>query len=254
MNFLEFKRQLMVEPGSQSPAFLRVREADERHRQAFAEAMQFESELQQAVQIPVPDDLSDSCINSVFATVSTAADTRDHATASDKHRSWAWLPAMAAGLVMGIALTTAVFVIERVSDDSMAGYLTAHWQDDGPDIISRSALTPMNTDNIQRILATLNLDMNSEYAGKFVFAKNCPTPKGLGLHLVVQSDYGPATVFYMPASADHKAAAYRIDGMQAQLLPLQYGTVAILGNNQQIVDNTSELLRKALRERPMIDA
>ena len=253
MNYLEFKRQLMVEPGSQSPAFLRVRDADERHQQAFAEAMQFESELQQAVQIPVPDDLSDSCINSVFATVSTAADTRDQAVAGDKHRSWTWLPAMAAGLVMGIALTTAVFVVERVSDDSIASYLATHWQDDGPEVISRSALAPMNADNIQRILATLNLDMSSDYAGKFMFAKNCPTPEGLGLHMVVQTDQGPATVIYIPARSDYDPASFRVNGMQAQLVALQQGSVAILGNNQQIIDSTADLMHKALRERPKID-
>jgi len=253
MNYLEFKRQLMVEPGSQNAAFLRARETDERHRQAFVEAMQFESDLQQAVQIPVPNDVPDSCINRVFATVSTAADTRDHAAASDKHRSWAWLPAMAAGLVMGIALTTAVFVVERVSDDSIAGYLAAHWQDDGPEVISRSALAPMNADNIQRILATLNLDMSSDYAGKFMFAKNCPTPEGLGLHMVVQTDQGPATVIYIPARSDYDPASFRVHGMQAQLVALQQGSVAILGNNQQVIDSTADLMHKALRERPKID-
>lgn len=252
MNYLEFKRQLMVEPGSQDAAFVRARESDQRHREAFARAMAFENSLQQATSIPVPDDLLQSCMNRVFATGIGPDDLHSIPAGAQQRPAWSWLPAMAAGMMLGIGLTTAVFLLERLSDDSIAGYLAAHWQEDGPDIISRSALAPMDTANIERILATLNLNMSSDYAGKFVFAKNCPTPEGLGVHLVVQSDYGPATVYYIPARSDYDPNAFRVNGMQAQLVPMQQGSVAILGNNQKVIDNTAELLRKALREQPAI--
>ncbi len=252
MNYLEFKRQLMVEPGSKDPAFVRARESDQRHRQAFARAMVFEAELQQAVQIPVPDDLIPQCLAKVFA-ADVGPATTTHTQTPRQQQPWAWLPAMAAGLLMGVGLTTAVFLVERVSDDSIAAYLASHWEEDGPEIISRSALTPMTAANIQRILATLNLDMSGEYAGKFMYAKNCPTPEGLGVHMVVQSDHGPATVYYIPERSDYDATAFVVDGMHAQLVALQQGSLAILGNNQTVIDDAAELLRKALREHPDID-
>ena len=259
MNYLEFKRQLMVEPGSDDAAFMRAREADQRHREAYAQAMAFEADLQRAAQIAVPDDLLQLCMNKVFAATSDHS-ISDQPTAAairqqrQQRQRWAWLPAMAAGLVMGIGLTTAAFMLQRVTDNSIDDYLASHWQHDGPEVISHSALAPMNAENIQRILATLNLDLNSEYADQFTYAKNCPTPKGLGVHLVVLSNHGPATVIYIPAHNDYDPARFNIDGMQAQLVPLQSGSVAILGNNQQVIDDTSVLLRKALRERPAIDA
>lgn len=254
MNYLEFKRQLMVEPGSQDAAFVRARESDQRHRLAYAQAMAFETDLQRAAQIAVPDDLLPSCLSKVFASDSDQVAILQPAATRQQRQPWTWLPAMAAGLIMGIGLTTAVFMLERISDDSIGTYLASHWQEDGPEIISRSALSPMNAANIERILATLNLDMNSEYANKFLFAKNCPTPEGLGVHLVVQSDHGPATVYYIPARADYDPASFRVNGMLAQLIALQQGSVAILGNNQQVINDTAELVLKALQERPSIDA
>jgi len=254
MNYLEFKRQLMVEPASQDAAFLRARESDQRHREAFAAAMAFESDLQQAAHIATPDDLLQSCMSLIFTTDSNHADSAEASPPSPERHIWSWLPAMAAGLMMGIGITSAVFLFEHSDDDnSIAGFLAAHWQYDGPDLISQSALAPMDVANIQRILATLNLNMGSEYAGQIVYAKNCPTPEGLGVHMVVKSEYGPATVYYIPRRSDYDPAAFRVNGLQAQLVAMQQGSVAILGNNRKIINSTSELLRKALHEQTDIE-
>jgi hypothetical protein len=254
MNYLEFKRQLMVEPDSQDAAFLRARESDQRHREAFAEAMAFEAELQQAAKIAKPDDLLQSCISPAFATDSHNLASDKAGSTSRQRQFRAWLPAMAAGLMMGIGITSAVFLLQPANDDeSIAGFLSAHWQYDGPDLVSQAVLAPMDAASIQRILATLNLDMGSESVSRIVYAKNCPTPEGLGVHMVVKSEYGLATVYYIPARSDYDPAAFRVNGMQAQLVAMQHGSVAILGNNKDIINSTSDLLRKALHEQSDIE-
>lgn len=262
MNYLEFKRQLMVDPHSNEPAFVAARNLDDRHRQAYEQAMHFEAGIEQALHVQVPHDLAETCMAKVYAADAQSADA--HTTLPDAsslgnpvatlRQGWQWLPAMAAGLVLGIGLTASVFMLQQVGEQSISGYLASHWEDDGPDIISRSVLDPMEAGNIQRILATLNLDMNKDFSSQFVFAKNCPTPTGLGVHLVVMTEYGPATVIYIPSRSDYNAESFQVDGLQAQLVALQQGSVAILGNTQSIINSTADLIHKALQEKPGLDA
>jgi len=77
------------------------------------------------------------------------------------------------------------------------------------------------------------------------FGKNCPTPKGVGAHLVINTERGPITVFYAPEMSDD-ISRMSIDEVVAVLIGLQEGSAAVLGEDEESLREIGALVKDNL--------
>lgn len=240
MNYLEFKRQLMVDPYDRSPAFQDALLANSDCADAAALSDSFEAVLQSAINVPVPEDL-----------VSLAISQRNKEL--PKSNKISWLPAMAAGLAMGIGLTTAVFLFNNTDSESVEQSLASHWIKDGDITMQLATSTPMDSDGVSQVLATLNLDADDALMGDIMFARNCGTAHGNVVHMIMRTDAGLVTVIYMPETEVNDGERLHVASKEALLTQMEHGSIALIGAGQQNLDSSVEFVKANLKENQRIN-
>ena len=180
MNYLEFKRQLMVDPYDRSDAFNEALASNTDCAAAVKQSDAFEALLRSAVDVPVPSNLVDIC-------------KEQSQQETTERRYMQWVPAMAAGLAMGIGLTMAVFLFNGENAPSLQDHLVHHWSKDGELTLQMAKQDPMNTVGVERVLATLDLQASTSLLGAIEYARNCGTPHGDGVHMVMDTPAGMVT-------------------------------------------------------------
>ncbi len=243
MNYLEFKRQLMVDPYDRSSEFRAALLNDPDCESAAAESDSFETLLQSAVKVPVPENLVDLAI-------------RQRYQDSSKRSTIAWLPAMAAGLMMGVGLTTAVFLFNGDNSgnlQSLEQHLASHWSKDGEITLQMAANNPMDTDGVQRVLATLNLVADEVLMDDILYARNCGTPHGNGVHMVVSTNDGMVTAIYIPEAEIDDSKLLKVLANDGLLVPMDKGTIALVAANRQSLDSSMGIIKAGLHENQRIE-
>ncbi len=240
MNYLEFKRQLMVDPYDRSPDFEEALKVNSDCAAAAVESDSFEAILRSAIDVPAPKDL-----------VSLAINQRNKEL--PKPQKVSWLPAMAAGLAMGIGLTTAVFLFNSTSDQNIEHHLASHWMKDGEITLQQAAINPMDNVGVSQVLATLNLEANDTLMGNIMYARNCGTPHGNGVHMVMRTEAGMVTVIYMPEADVNDGKRMHVASNEALLTQMEHGSIAVIGAEQQNLDSSVQFVKANLRENQRIN-
>jgi hypothetical protein len=197
MNLAEFKRRLMTEPGLKSPEMLEARQAGGEYAAAATRSDRFERSLQRALTVPVPHALAEQ----IILRQSLQAPERDNAVRP------AWL-AMAAAVVLAVALTS-YNMLDRgdhsiAPDDAVPSlaqlqeHLSWHWTHDGPQAVAAALQTPTDQMQLAQLLSELGLQLEPALLEQVRLGKFCPTPNGAGAHLVLVTDEGPITAYFMP--------------------------------------------------------
>ena len=234
MDFSEFLRRLGAEPRSRDPELKRARESAPEFQEAAAVAERFEDLLEHAAKLPVPSDLVDD--------LRAVADDRRPAI------RWGWRrTALAAGLLL--AAGSALVVWQSAPRwDSVEDYVAGHYRHDGASVLALAG-GPDGAE-LQRLLGEFRMAASPELAGIVSVVKNCPTPDGKGVHLVLNTEQGLVTVFYMPGTAvtDHEWLAF--DDRQAVLVTLPRGSAAVVGSDGQQMEELYALVRRSLVPAP----
>jgi hypothetical protein len=63
--------------------------------------------------------------------------------------------------------------------------------------------------------------------------------------MVFNTPQGPITVIFMPDTEVTDGEMLQFDGMQAQLVALQSGSLAVIGTQQQQIGNFHAMMQKA---------
>jgi hypothetical protein len=230
MNFSEFKKLLGADPLNRDPETLRARNSAPEFETAAADADAFEEKLQTALKVQAPSGLLDE-IKGI---------TRQSA------RSRKWMPlAMAASVLITIGAVGLVWK-QTHTWDSVEEYIADHYTKDGPDLVAR-ATTIVDGEDIGKIMARLDAYMDQQLSGRVTFIKLCPTPDGRGAHMVVSTDQGPMTIIFMPRTAVVDGAIVKFDQMQALLVSLEHGSVAIIGHQSQASESLVSVIRESLK-------
>ncbi len=238
MNYLEFKRQLMVDPYARSLAFKEAVRTDPDCAAAAAASDKFESALQNALGVAVPEDLLELAIAQ-----------RKQSSSGPAQPALKWLPAMAAGLLMGVGLTTAVFVLNQTADEqSVAQHLASHWSKDGDITLQLAAQKPMQGDVVRLVLAGLSLEAGQDLVNSIAYARNCGTPNGNGIHMVINTANGPVTAIYMPDTTVDQNERMQVDSNNVLFAQLQHGSVALIGADQHGLTSGLAMIRANLKE------
>jgi hypothetical protein len=226
MNFSDFKRLLGADPYSQDPEFLRARNSGDEFTTAAEAADRFEKKLQGALLVDAPDDLT--------------ADILKHVESTPQRRIASWPMALAASLFMMVG-AVAVFMWNQGQVADLEAYVFEHYQIDGVQLVGQ-ARTPASIEQIQLIMASVNASAGEQLAEQVYFIKNCPTPDGTGAHLVLMTEAGPVTVFYLPETEVLNARSFEIPGMHAFLVDLQHGAAAVIGPSPDSVQSVALML------------
>ena len=229
MNLSEFIRQLGTDPNSQDPQFLRVRDSAPEFIRATRESAQFEHKLARAIAVPVP--------------MSLLADLKETArTTAGGPTRWRYY-AMAAGLLLALTAAGITWRMSTLRFDSVEHYVAYHYHHDGEDVLARA--DGQRADNIEEVLSGFNIKLAPGLAGRVSLIKFCPTPAGMGAHLVVTTASGPVTIIFMPDTLVADGEMLAFDGMQAQLVGLGRGSAAVIGTSSQNVAELHSLVQSS---------
>jgi len=228
MNYSEFIRQLGADPASQDPEFLLARDSSPEFSRAAAESDRFERQLRLALGISAPQDLLPGL---------TQAPRR-----GSKRLSALRPYALAAGIVLAVI---AAGIVWRMNPrfDSVEQYVAYHYAEDGPALVARGE--GQHAQNIDEVLTRFKIALTPQARRMVGLIKFCPTPGGKGAHLVFNTAHGPITVIFMPDTEVTDGQLLQFDGMQAQLLALSGGSVAVIGTESQQVSSFYDLMHGA---------
>lgn len=211
MDFSEFKRRLGAEPRSADPELEAARDASPEHR-AFAEhAERFESRLEQALSVPVDEELID--------------DIRKLPLRAKRRRA-AWPFALAASVLVAVGATAVTWQMNR-GWESVEAYVADHYRHDGDRLVAQSMEAGYG--DVHELLSGYGLDASPLLADSVSLVKHCPTPGGKGVHMVLHTASGPLTVIYMPDTAVTDHATMAFDDKAVVLVELERGSAAIIG-------------------------
>jgi hypothetical protein len=214
MNFSEFKRLLGADPRNGDPEFLHACQSSPEFVQEAARAEQFERKLDRALTLPEPEGLMEELMTISQQTVTPTGNKR-------------WMRfALAASLFVAVGAAGFAWKMDR-SWDSVEEYLVDHYRHDGVSLLVRA--DGDTAKDVQEILSELNIKASPALADIIGVIKYCPTPDGKGVHMILNTESGPVTVFYMPDTEVTDREMLAFDDVEAVLVELQSGSAAIIG-------------------------
>ncbi|MFU8877219.1 MAG: DUF3379 family protein [Wenzhouxiangellaceae bacterium] len=241
MNLLEFKRQLMTAPRERTGEMRQARAQGGEFALAAAESDRFESVLDRALQVPAPHALADSII------LEQSLSAQSSSTGGLSPR-WPQISAIAASLTLAVALVTFLVVGRQGGDGiDIQAYLAGHWAHDGPQVVAASDAQPSSLDRIEYVFSELGVQLSPELMQRVRVSKFCPTPDGAGAHVVLATDQGPVTMYYMPRTRIPGAPSnFSFNGnMDATVINLERGSLALVAESGV---KTPELVREISRQ------
>jgi len=237
MNFSEFRRILNSDPASQDPEYQAARRSDPEFIQAAEASDAFELKLSRASRVSAPGGLADE--------LKALASSQASPGGSLLYR---YRYAMAATLVLAVS---AVLLIQPSTPrwDNIEGYVAYHYSHDGNTVL-QSAENP-NAQDLAEILASFDLEMAQPLAQQVQFVKVCPTPEGLGVHMVLNTPQGLVTVIIMPGQDIQAAERFAFSDMQASLVALtdQSASAAIIGRAGQLNPVLDQSIQSSISRR-----
>jgi hypothetical protein len=232
-DYSEFKRLLGADPTSRDPDLLAARKASPELEQAAREADELERKLNHALRIAAPEDL--------LANILAVTDQSQVEHAAPRRH---WMPfALAATLLLAVGATGIVWNLNRGAE-SVEDYLVAHYAMDGAELEAKAA--GQQATNVQAILAEVDYEARPEFARLVGFIKYCPTPDGKGVHMVLNTERGPVTVILMPTTSVDDGESRLENGMQAQLVSLSRGSIAVMGADAGSVEHLASRVRESI--------
>ena len=230
MRFSEFIKRLGADPWNRDPETLRARNSAAEFETAAVEVEAFEEKLQSLLQVQPPVELLDEI----------------KAISKQPVRRRNLMPlALAASLIIAVGSIGLIWKNSR-QWDTIDDYIADHYSIDGAAIIEQ-ATDGVAEQEIIGILASLDAAALQQLSGRIRFFKICPAPEGLGAHMVVSTDQGLMTIFFMPKTQVTDGEMVRFDQMHAFLVNFEQGSTAIIGRQSQTFSSLVTVIRHSLK-------
>ncbi len=123
-------------------------------------------------------------------------------------------------------------------------YVVDHYHHDGLAVLAM-ADDPHAAD-VTGMLAEFGAEAAPELAGIISVIKNCPTPDGKGVHMVLNTDRGLVTLIYMPETRVNDGQQILFDDNEAVLVKLHSGSAVIIGSRPQRVAELRSLVQESI--------
>src|SRR6056297_172425 len=246
----DFRQRLDGDPGADFPGrSAHAAECPDCARYA-AEAAVFERRLAAALAVAVPDfaiDLPEDGHDG------DGGGRSDRVVSLDERRRgrgarWRGLPAWA-GVAAALALAVTLALQfgsgpQEIDSSTLAAEVIAHMDHEPYSRVVTDEAVAGN--ELGRVLAPAVSRLDAGRVGLVTYAKTCPINGRPVPHLVVQGADGPVTLILM---ADEKLDApvpLEGDGFHGIMLPIGDGSIAVIGEQGQSVDDVTENVRNAV--------
>jgi hypothetical protein len=222
MNCLEFRRHKLAFPRKIEPAHNLHVQACAPCAEFSARANVFENEIEQAARVPMPEGLADRVI-------------LRHKFRARRRFS---LFGLAATLLLAAGLTFTHSYL--ASEARIAEALIAH-------VLHEPEALQANHEVSEVKVASALAQAGGELRGPIghaVYYKLCPVPGGEGAHIVLVTPFGRATLLLMPEKEPASRAPLTRQGFSAAVLPLGRGSVGVVAESPQELEQMTQLLRE----------
>jgi len=223
MNCIDFRREALAQPLRLAPAAGEHAAGCESCGPFLEKLRELDTELYEALCVPVPDGLADRVL--------VAQGLRG------RKRAWLW------SLAAGVALAFFVGILARplLSGRELAGEALAHVAEE-PQSFSLVSAHP--ADLLPTELAAQGLKL-AKAVGEVTYAAICPMAPAKARHLVIATPEGPVTLLLLADDPVRRGrSVVEGHGMTAISLPAARGSVAIVARTRaQALAFESSLIR-----------
>lgn len=233
MDCLEFRRRLLQDP-YQNDGQLLEHEANCAECAMFSKSVRTqEASLRALLNAPSPPpELAENIRLS----------TRLEHPVSYTHRAWF---GAAASVLLAITISMTSLFNEHHERGSMALVQNViHHIEDESDHLHDPG--PASRARVSMVLSRFGAKLVGD-PGEVRFAAECVMRKRTGVHMVLQGNQGPVTVFFMPG--EQVAAVTEVDSerLHGEIIPTDWGVLAVVGENGEQIAPIAQRLTKAVR-------
>ena len=182
MDELEFRRRLLSNPATTDDAMIRELATDPDKQKLHNELLLLDQQLKTTLSVPVPPGLADRLM--------LGQSLLEH----KKIRQRRWWLGLAASLVLVAGLMHQRDHLYPWPDD-VAGHALAHVYHEMPQLQDNHTLVDLTKVNL--LLADLGGQLRS-WPGTIRYARFCHFQGTRSLHLILNTEQGPVTVFVLP--------------------------------------------------------
>ena len=197
MDELEFRRHTIAQPNELDKELQEFANSSADRQQFLNESKAFDKQLDNALEIPVPDNLAERIILNTSLKEKARTDELEQEDNVISARSWFKFDrvhlALAASFV--IAVSAFMFSEEQSINQTAGEHALAHVYHE---IYALNKTQPISIQTVNEKLALLGGQI-SDLPGKVTYVTFCDFQGERGLHLVFESDFGPMTVFIVPS-------------------------------------------------------
>jgi hypothetical protein len=188
----------------------------------------FERTLAEAIRIDVPEELASQVL--LAHSLRLKADRRV--------RRRRLRVSVAAGLVLGVVGSWLALRPEPLDREVLS-----HIEKEASHLAERRELSP---EQVNEVLATLDITVAGDL-GTVHYAGTCWIHMRLGAHLVLSGEKGPVTVLLLPDQRVAGRIPIRDRSLRGIIVPVEWGSIAIVGEPGEALDVIERRLRHAVR-------
>jgi len=222
MNCLEFHRFTLADPNSRDPGYLQHARQCAACRSYAERGSAFEDSLRDAMSVEVPADLLPDIM--LQQAISAEQSPRRHCIETPAW--WARPPLALAASLLVVALAGWLGLQWFGSTElSFPDEVIAHIEHE---IEHLHEAGEVGDAKVAALIGSFGGHVE-EGLGKVSYAGSCTIRNRKGLHMVLDGDRGPVTVFYIPGEQPGSETRFSRNGYQGELVPAGGGSLAIIG-------------------------
>lgn len=237
MDDLEFRRSVMAEPNAKNSAVQQAANADS-SKQAFLDEMrQFDDNLHAALQVEVPENLSERLI------LRQTLESHNH----NKRRTYAYI-AIAASIAFTFGLSFQFLALPEGINENLGTHSLGHLAHETGYLDSANEINTLAQVNSK--LARFGGQVKPQLAndlGEPVFVNYCDFAGVTSLHLIYQTPEGRMSVFVAPSDSNIPFVAdFADENYIGKGLAFSKAHISVLGKNKQSVQDFSQKIERSI--------
>ncbi|MFY8272856.1 DUF3379 family protein [Pseudoalteromonas sp. SSDWG2] len=237
MDELEFRRRLFAEPTDKDPQLKEFAEQSTERKALVNELKALDKELNEAMNIDVPDNLADKII--LKQTMLECPERIKELGQARKKRSWYWT--MAASVAIACSFAVYQFSLPPLSVGEHALAHVYH------EIDSLESTQRFDISEVNSRLAELGSKIKA-LPGEVKYARFCHFKGQKGLHLVFDSEFGPMTMFVVPSPNKYLGDNYFSDQHFAgRVSHFPQGDTILVASAQAPIDEYQSRINQAIQ-------
>ncbi|MGY3913999.1 DUF3379 family protein [Aeromonas australiensis] len=253
MDELEFRRNAMIQPDDQQPDFLSAANASQNNQHYLEEMKRLDRALHKAMAVEVPAGLAERILlRQALYQDDSPSSGEPHATAantpvpSSSGTSWSQL-AMAASVAFLLGMSTRWLTLptESSTPPSLAQIAMAHVYEEAPFIAGIDE--GVNLHNINSKMEKYGATMSGMDGLKVTYVNHCAFYQGPALHMVIEGEMGPVTLFLVPKHVPLSVQPRFEDGtLKGEIVPLKGANMVLIGQMKESLEPVSARLKAKL--------